>query len=191
MRAILLLVVAFLLPDIVLCEKQSIIMDKYREEIQKYIMTGHEKGWKHCDILSAEYFSYDDQPQMSMDLVKIRAVNIKTTFKFSSCLLVNYNIDSKASLATLIDFGRATIQHIRLALVVKLNKGITLDMITNTTNLAFLIAAELEEGKEQFLCPVVGEMKPMIEGEMCNPSFASYKEKTLRVALFGVPPYLL
>ena len=64
-------------------------------------------------------------------------------------------------------------------------------MITNTTKLPFLIAAKLEQDKEQFLCPVVGEIKPLLEDKMCNPSYASYKNKRLNVALLGIPPYFM
>ena len=165
---------------------------KYKDHIQEYIMTGHENGWKNCDILSDYSTSYDErETQISMNLDKINTLNIKTTFTSSSCLLINYDISSQYSLKKLVDFGWEAHRHIRLALVIKMHSGITMNMITNTTKLPFLIAAKLDQDKEQFLCPVVGEIEPLLEDEMCNPSYASPKRKKLRVALLGIPPYFM
>ena len=166
-------------------------LEKYRDEIQEYAMTGHEKGWTSCDILSADSFSKKDQPQISMDLDKIQTLNVRSHFAFSNCLLVSYHVHSLFSLEKLIDFGRTAIQEIRLALVVKMNSGITLDMIANTTKLPFMIAAELSTGREQFLCPAVGVLNPILEENMCNLSYTSYKEKRLRVTFMGLPPYFI
>ena len=47
----------------------------------------------------------------------------------------------------------------RLALVLKLGPGMVLDMATNTEKLPFLIAADMENGREQYLCPGVHFMK--------------------------------
>ena len=172
-------------------EEHRKFFGKYKDKIQEYIMTGHEKGWKYCDILSASPFSHESEPHISMDIYKIKTLNIKKAFAFSSCLLVSYHVSSNFSLANLIDFGWEAIQHVRLALVVKMSSGITLDMMTNATKLPFLIAAELEQGREQFLCPIVGEINPILEDTMCKPSYASFKQKRLRVALLGIPPYFM
>ena len=162
---------------------------KYKNAIQDFIMTGHEIGWKYCDILSPYSTPHKNEPHISIDLDMIHTLNFKKTFVSSSCLLVNYNVGSKSSLEKLIEFGREAIQHIRLALVVKMDTSFTLDIITNITKLPFLIAADLKkEGKEQFLCPIVGEMTPLIEEDMCNPSYISYRNKILRVSLIGIPP---
>ena len=37
----------------VLGQHQKDFVEKYREEIQTYIMTGGEIGWQHCDLLTA------------------------------------------------------------------------------------------------------------------------------------------
>ena len=95
------------------------------------------------------------------------------------------------SLMALLDFGRATIQHLRLALVMEMGPGVILDMIDNTTQLPFLIAADLGQGMEQFICPVVGEMKPLFEHKLCKPPYMSYKHKKLRVALLGILPHFV
>ena len=197
---------ALLLPDTSLGQEQGMFLQKYKDAIQNYIMTGHEKGWKECDILSGGFSYqagtemrrgssstslYEGTPHISMELDKIKTLDTKLTFASSHCLLVNYHVGSKASLSSLLDFGRATLQHIRLALMLKIGSGITLDMATNVTKLPFLIAAESSLGKAQFLCPVVGERDLSLELEMCKPSYISYKNTTLRVGLIGISPYVI
>ena len=192
-RVFLLLGWVLLLSNISLGEDKEMFLDKYKDTIQEYIMTGHEKGWNNCDVLSVSTntFSHEGQTKMSMDLDKIATLNIRSAFASSSCLLVSYHVRSMASFSTLLDFGWAAIQHIRLALVVKMNSGINLGMLSNTTKLPFLIAADLEEGKEQFICPIVGKMKPLRQEKMCKLSYVSYKEKRLRIALLGIPPHFI
>ena len=168
-------------------QHQSIFLTKYKDAIQRYIMTGHEEGWNHCDILSADP-SDDDVPQISLKLDDIKRLNINLAFEKTKCLLVNYHVKSKASLLTLMEFGWKAVNHARLAFVIKLNSGITLDMATNTSNLPFLVAAELKDDTEQFLCPVVGQSKPRLEDKMCHVSYMDYKYKSLRMSLMGMPP---
>lgn len=180
---------ALLMSNTTLGQKHNMFLDKYKETIQNYIMTGHERGWKQCDILSADRFSYDDTTHISMDMDKILTLDMKSAFASSQCLLVTSHVDSTDSLKALLDFGWATIQHFRLALVMHMDSGVTLDMITNATNLPFLIAADLGDDKEQFLCPVVGEMKPLLQHKLCQPSYVSTKNKTLRVGLLGILPH--
>ena len=151
-------------------------------------MTGHAGGWKNCDILSADSFSTEDTPQIAMDLDKLNTMNIKSAFASSHCVLVNYNVGDFSELQTLINFGWAAIDHVRIALVVKMASGTNLSMVTNTTKLPFLIAAELGQAKEQFLCPVVGEVDPRLDKVMCKLNYVSYKNKTLRIAQFGIIP---
>ena len=71
----------------------------------------------------------------------------------------------------------------------KMGSGLTLDMAANTTKLPFLVAAKLEDGREQFLCPVVGQSVLNLQSSMCNQLQRSFRDKILRVAVFGVPPY--
>ena len=150
-------------------------------------MTGHEEGWKHCDILSANP-SDEGMPQISMALDKLPTSNIMLAFEKTQCLLVNYDLTTKASLSTLLDFGKMAIHRLRLALVIKLHSGINLEMATNTSNLPFLVAIESEHGKEKFLCPVVGKFKPLLDDKMCSESFHDYKSKAVRIGLIGTPP---
>ena len=73
--------------------------------------------------------------------------------------------------------------------MLQLEEGLTLDMAANTTTLPFMIAAAVKHGREQFMCPVIGKAVPHLQDNMCDKSYVSYKEKYLRVAIFGVPPY--
>ena len=175
------------LSDMEVGQQKHTFMKKYMNAIQEYIMTGHEKGWHHCDVLSSNPTS-ENAPEISMNLDKIQTLNIKSAFKNSHCLLVHYDASSESSLSTLIEFGWNTINYVRLALVIEMHSSITLQMVKNTSNLPFLVAAVSEYGKEQFLCPMVGEMSPRIENEMCNPSNLDYKNKALHIGLMGLPP---
>ena len=182
---------ALLLSNTSLGQEKNVILDKYKEAIQNYIMTGHDKGWKQCDNLS-DGISYEGAPHISMEWDKIKTLDTKFAFAFSNCLLVTYHVDSKASLSSLLDFGWSNIKHLRLALVIKLGAGMTLDMTdmtTNFTKLPFLVAAESYNGQTQFLCPVIGENEPRLELDMCKPSYVSYRNRTLRAGIMGIKPY--
>ena len=95
-----------------------------------------------------------------------------------------------ASLSTLLDFGWEVIQYVRLAMVIKLSSGMTLDTMATKT-LPYLVATVSNNGKEQFLCPVIGENEPRLEKVICKPSFVSFKHKTLRIAMMGIVPYFM
>ena len=164
------------------------ILSKYKGAIQNYIMTGYESTWRHCDMLSANSYFYEGVPQVTMDLDKIETLNAKSAFSSSACLLVIYDVSSKFDLSTLLEFGQNAINYVRLALVIKMRSGITLEMATNTSNLPYLVAAESQHGMEQFICPVVAEVKPRLRHEMCSPSYLDYKNKVLRIGLMGIPP---
>ena len=185
------LLLGMLLSGEALGNGQTTFLEKYKKAIQDYTMTGHESGWNHCDILSEKSYLREDTPQITMDFDKIRTMDIRTAFVSSHCLLVNYRVISKANLSALIDFGWAAIQHIRLALVIKMEAGISLDLATNTTKLPFLVAAESDQGIEQFLCPVVGEAEPRFERKMCKKSYRSQKNRTLRIGIMGMKPYFV
>ena len=183
---ILIPVVILMFLDKTLGQHNRYFMEKYKEAIQKYLMTGHEDGWDHCDILSANPY-YNGMPQISMDLENIKMLNVKNAFASSHCLLVNYHISDEASLNTLIDFGQNAIQHIRLAVIINMISGITLNMVKNSTKIPFVVAANLDNG-EEFLCPVLGEAISYLKQEFCKSSFISYKNRKLRIALVGPMP---
>ena len=171
-------------------QPHNIFLSKYKDDIQKYIMTGHEDGWKHCDILSASP-SDEDIPQIAMTLDKLPTSNIMLALEKSHCLLVNYDVTDKARLDTLIDFGWKAINSVRLAFMIKLNSGIKLEMATNASNLPFLVAMESDHDKDQFLCPVVGKFKPLLNDKMCSDTFNDYKNKAVRIGVVGMPPDLV
>ena len=183
---------------------ERMLFDEYKEAIQNYIMTGHEKGWMQCDILSDGISfepgrqMHETTPYISMDMGKIKRLNMEEkahianmTFASSHCLLAIYNVESKASLSSILDFGKAAFSYVRLALVLKLNSGMTLDMLTNVTKLPFLVAAESNDRNRQFLCPVVGENEPRLELDICDPSYVLPINKTLRVGIWGSYPYAI
>ena len=58
-----------------------------------------------------------------------------------------------------LPLGWKIVHKKRLALVLKLGPGIGLDMAANTEKLPFLIAADMENGQEHFLCPGVNFVK--------------------------------
>ena len=95
------------------------------------------------------------------------------------------------SLLALVEFGQRAIQHKRIALVVKLGSGVTLNDIGNTHKLSFLVAAELDNEEEQFLCPVIGQSEPWRQQSMCNESYVSIKDKVLRVGMVGHWPWFV
>ena len=190
-----------IIPFILLClleldsvhgQSYNIFLTKYKDHIEKFIMKGYGWGWKHCDVmnnLSRQPSFFDETPKFVMDINMLGSFDIKTSLSSSSCLLITGNVHSNRTLSDLIKFGWSVVQRKRLALVLKLSQGMTLEMATNTTKLPFLVAASRADGKEQFLCPVIGEKTPYLQDTKCDISYSSYKNKSLRVGIFGIPPY--
>ena len=89
---------------------------RHKSAIERFIMIGHGKGWKHCDILSP--LSVQDiildssaQPQMTVDLKRLLDMNLSIVLSSSSCILISYQINSNQSLASLIKLGTILIRH--------------------------------------------------------------------------------
>ena len=118
-------------------------------------------------------------------------LDLRCTLSSSHCLLASYHIESQKSLSEIMQFGWEVIKHKRIALILSMAKGITLEMATNTDKLPFLVAARLGSGEKQFLCPVIGKIKPLMQSEMCDISYVSYKFKKLKIGLLGIPPHLI
>ena len=161
---------------------------EHKVNIQNFIMTGYGGGWPHCDVLSMNPLG--GAPQFIMDFQTFNLLDISSALSSSHCLLATYHIESKVSLSAIIKFGWKVIQYKRIALILSMGNGVTLDMATDTEKLPFLIAAELECREKQFLCPIIGRRKPLLQGHMCDVSYASYRHKKLRVGIFGVQPHL-
>ena len=173
--------------------EDNMLLTKYRWEIENYIMTGSTVGGKQCDVIHdlsgpQQPSLFNETPMFVLDIDQLHTLDIQTTFSSSICLLISAHVKTNQSLSDLIKFGWSVVQHKRLALVLKLSPGFTLEMATNTTKLPFLVAARMEEGKEQFLCPVIGEANPRLQNVKCNLTYTSSKNKSLRVAMFGMPP---
>ena len=110
------------------------------------------------------------------------------------CVVATYHVKSKENLVDLLKLGYETFQKKRLALVLKIDTNTSLDIASNMNdlpfeNLPFLVAAVLSNGREQFLCPVVGEYEPRLQDVLCDPTYTSYKNKMVRVGMVGIPPY--
>ena len=163
---------------------------QHRENVQDYIMVGYGKGWTHCDVLSSNSV-VDDAPQMIMNFIEFKKLDIRSALSSSHCLLASYHIESQESLSEIMQFGWEVIKHKRIALILNMAKGISLEMATDTDKLPFLVAAQLESREKQFLCPVIGKIKPLIQSDMCDISYVSYKYKKLRIGLLGVAPHLI
>ena len=89
---------------------------RHKSAIERFIMIGHGKGWKHCDILSP--LSVQDiildssaQPQMTVDLKRLLDMNLSIILSSSSCILISYQINSNQSLASLMKLGTILIRH--------------------------------------------------------------------------------
>ena len=124
-----------------------------------------------------------------MSMTELNHLDIIRTFSSSKCLLVSFHANNNHSLSRLIQFGWTAVQHKRLALLLTMGAGVTLKSVRNTTRMPFLVASEVEDGKRQFLCPVVGEHEPRLQNYICHHSYASYKNKTIRVGMIGMRPW--
>ena len=140
-------------------------LKEHKVEIQNYIMAGYGEGWTNCDVLSLDPITMD-APQFIMGFATFNKLDSNSALSSSHCLLTAHYIESKESLSAIIKFGWNIIQHKRVALILSMAKGITLDMASNTEKLPFLIAANLEGGGKQFLCPIVGRAEPLLQARL-------------------------
>ena len=179
----------FLLCRTSLGQNANKFLDQHKVEIQNYIMTGYSGGWAHCDVLSLNLVG-EDAPQIIMDFSTFNEVDLRSAVSSSHCLLAAYHIESKERLTAIINFGWRVLKAKRVALILTLGNGTTLNLATNTEKLPFLIAGRIEGGGNQFLCPLLGSTRPILQTHMCDISYVSYKYKKLRVGLLGQNPHL-
>ena len=170
------------------------VLTKYRRDIENFIMKGYGDGWKHCDVIDdiskrKQPIPSDGAARFVMTPEKLHTLDIKTTFSSSYCILISAQIKDNETLFNLIRFGWSAVQRKRIALVLELGQGMSLQMATNTTRLPFVVVARLEGGRDQFLCPIIGYKNPRLQESKCEASYTSYSGKSLRVGAFGLPPY--
>ena len=137
-----------------------------------------------CDIIvvrTAEPITAFEAPLLVGNIKMLKTLNVWNNLAKSHCLLLLAQAENNGTLTAIIEFGWTAIQHKRVGMMLSLGSNVTLDKVTNTTNLPFLIAAQLESGEEQFLCPTVGSRQPQLQCKMCDQSLTGYKGKTIRV----------
>ena len=159
-----------------------------RRPMEEYVMTGYGYGWKHCDILSAKTQEADfneNIPHFAIAVDKLLTIDLGSTLSSAHCVLAIYDIDNVKQLGSVIKFGWKMILIKRIALLLRLGSGLTLDNPINMTRVPFPIAAELGNGLEQFICPFIGEDEPIFQEQMCKKSFLSLEGKTLRICFTG------
>ena len=162
----------------------SNFMSKYKGGIENFIMVGYGGGWESCDLIVASPIETNlsvDVPYIIGDMNLLKRLNIWNNLAKSHCLLLLAKAKDNATLTAIIKFGWTAIQHKRVGMMLSLGSNMTLDKATNTTNLPFLIAAQLESGEEQFLCPTVGSHQPQLQRKMCYQNLTGYRGKTIRV----------
>ena len=101
----------------------DMFLARHRDAVENFIMTGYGKGWKNCDIITDAPQGpgfLKDNPLYVMQVDNLKIFDISTTLSSSHCVLTSFYVRSNLSLSDLIEFGWTTIQHKRLALVLKI-----------------------------------------------------------------------
>ena len=166
----------------------EMFMAKHRTALQEYIMAGYGDGWKNCDILSGKQEDagfYENIPHFAITHENLLTIDVGSTLSSSYCVLASYEVNTLQNLAFIMQFAWKAIQYKRIALILKMTSGMTLDHNINMTKLPFPVAAEVENGKEIFICPFIGEVEPILQEHMCGKSFVSLEKKTLRIGMVG------
>ena len=102
-------------------------------------------------------------PQYAMAIEDLDSIDIKRSMANSYCLLLAATVTNSSMMPALIEFAsRVVNKDRRIGMVLELGQGITLDLV-NSTRLPYIIAGQLEDGSEQFLCPTVGSNKATLQ----------------------------
>ena len=95
-------------------------------------------------------------PQYAMDVENLDSIDVKYSMSNSYCLLLTAIVTNSSMLSVLAEFAsRVVNKDKRIGLVLELGQDISLNLV-NSTRLPYIIAGQLKEGSEQFLCPTVG-----------------------------------
>ena len=171
----------------------SNFVSAYKMAIENYIMVGYGGGWEKCDNILISPIgpnSSSDVPQVVQEIIQLKTIDVSSTLAYSRCIIVIAPAHDNMTLSALIEFGWSAVQHKRVGMMLKLGSNITLDKAKNITKVPFLIAAKLESGKEQFLCPTIKSYHPILQQSVCQQHHTNYKGKTIRVGLYiGLKPY--
>ena len=184
---VLLCIAVLLLSSEVQGLRLEMFMAKHRTALEEHIMTGYGDGWKHCDILSGKQEDagfYENIPRFAITHENLLTIDVGSTLSSSHCILASYEINTVQNLAFIMEFAWKAIQYKRIALILKMTSGMTLDHNINMTKLPFPVAAEVEN-EEIFVCPFIGEAEPILQEHMCGKSFVLLEKKTLRIGMVG------
>ena len=175
----------------------NMFVAEHKQALETSIMAGYGGGWKECDLLATyppKNNLWPNTPQFALDMASLRDLDMKASFSNSHCLLIMAHIKSFRLLEEIIQFGWTAVHHRRLGMALKLGSNLNLGMATNITSLPFPIAAQLEGGQKQYICPSLGEDMPKLHpvGGHHWPCPA-YQGKSIRIGLIGIggPPFII
>ena len=74
-------------------------------------------------------------------------------------------------------------------MILKLDSSTSLKSV-NSTKIPYLLGAQMEDGKSQFLCPTTGSYGPTMESGMCPQTYTGYRHRYIRVGFHDfIRPY--
>ena len=174
-------------------EELGSFIQKHSSAIEEQIMTGSEGALRNCDVLnlspSHSHLS-EDIPQWAMELKFLPTLDIERLASTSSCLIITSRVNDYETLTALVKFGFAATLHKRLGIALSLGGGIFLEVLKDTPNFPFMIAATSDYGYKRFLCPVIGQSLPVVQSHMCDKSYTTLEGRTLNVGFAGFWPYV-
>ena len=162
-------------------------VSKYKVDVQNFVMSGYGGGWITCDIIAISPVKpnpFWNVPQLTVDINKLKALDIGSNLLPSHCFLVLAMVNDNATVSAIIEFGWAAIKHKRVGMILTLGSDMTsLNEVRNMTKLPFFIAARMDSGREEFLCPSVGNQLPLHQHAICEKHLTHYQDKKIRVVL--------
>ena len=155
---------------------------QHAKSIENYIMVGYGEGWKSCDFMStSKSYQLFNSPNFVMDMDKLGSIDIGSLLSSSTCILIISQASDNETISGVIEFGKSVAQHKRVGMILKLDSNTSLQSV-NSTKIPYLVGAQMEGGKFQFLCPTTGSNRPIMESEMCPQTYTGYKGRYIRVA---------
>ena len=162
-------------------------VSKYKVDVENFIMAGYGGGWDSCDIIAVSPVKPKPSwnvPQLTVDINTLKELDLGSDLLPSYCFLVLAKVKDNATMSAITEFGWTAIKHKRVGMILTLGSDITtLDEARNMRKLPFPIAAHMDSGREQFLCPSVGNQQPLYQHSICEKHLTNYHDKTIRVQL--------